>query len=220
MRAIAWPAGATRIVWPDDVPIEDGDTFEIVGGSTPSATLTFHVLAGSFPSEAAWVAAGILSDCHGQFDARLQRLARSAGPPELWLTTDHGRAPVYRAGEPILLTAQTDMDGWLYCILIRSNQSATLIFPMDAAGEALVQSGVSILIPSGLAGRNMQPPAKGRNRIACWLADRDISTELPHAMVDGTASLVPDRVVVNLSAAFSAIGRPIVASAELVINIE
>ena len=137
-RGIAWPAGAGRVEWPDDVPIEDGDRFELVADGTAQATLTFRVLAPRFAGGR--VAAGILSGCHEQYDAALRRLARAAVPPELWLTSDRGRAPIYRAGEPIGLTVMADTDGYLYCVLSAATTAAVPVFPAGAMDGARLRA--------------------------------------------------------------------------------
>jgi hypothetical protein len=219
-RAIVWPAGATRTAWPDDVPIEDGDRFEIVAGNTPRATLTFRVLPPNFPSDAAWVAAGILAGCHEQFDAPLRRLARAAVPPELWLTSDRGRAPVYRSGEPIRFTAQSDTDGWLYCVAVRSDQSAVPIFPAGAVDGARLRAAVPVSIPGGRRSGDIRTGPKGAERIACWLADRDISPELPHALLDAAAGHLPDRLAADLDAVFGSVSGAGIVRAELAITVE
>src|SRR5664279_600177 len=41
-RTLAWPAGAQRMEWPGDVPIDDGSRFEITTGSAALATVTFR----------------------------------------------------------------------------------------------------------------------------------------------------------------------------------
>jgi hypothetical protein len=199
-RVIAWPEGAARIAWPDDVPIEDADRFDIVAGSTPHATLTFRLLAADFSSEAAWVAAGVLAGCHEQFDARLRHLAHVAGPPELWLTSDRGRAPVYRSGDPIGLTVQSDADGWLYCIAVRSDQVAVPIFPAGAVDGARLRAAVPVSIPGRRRTGEIRTGPKGMERIACWLADRDISPDVPHALLDAAAGPLPDRAAAGLDA--------------------
>jgi hypothetical protein len=75
-RAIAFPAGAARIEWPDDVSIEDGDRFEIVTNGRAQATVIFRTMSEHPASDAAWIAEGILHGCRNQFDAALRQLGQ------------------------------------------------------------------------------------------------------------------------------------------------
>ncbi len=75
VRELAWPAGATRITWPDDLPVEDGDRFDVIdehGGTL--ATMIFHRLEPA-PSALAWIATGLLSGCRSQVEPALRELA-------------------------------------------------------------------------------------------------------------------------------------------------
>ncbi|MEA2740826.1 MAG: hypothetical protein QOH05_4133, partial [Acetobacteraceae bacterium] len=128
-RTLGWPSGAARVEWPSDVPIEDGSQFELVTNGTSRATVTFHEMPSSSVDATARVARGILLGCHDQFDDELRRVSRSVGGPELWLTSDRGRRPAYRPGEPISLTVTADVDGYLYCVAMRNDGEATPIFP-------------------------------------------------------------------------------------------
>jgi hypothetical protein len=39
--------------------------------------------------------------------------------------------------------------------------------------------------------------------IRCWLADRDIASELPHALLDATGRRIPDQLADDLDGIFS-----------------
>ena len=75
-REVAWPEGAARVEWPSDVHVEDGDRFEARRGTdATAATMIFHRLEPQ-PSEAAWIAASLLSGCRSQAEPALRELAR------------------------------------------------------------------------------------------------------------------------------------------------
>jgi uncharacterized protein DUF4384 len=220
LRALAWPAGAARIEWPFDVPIEDGDRFEFVVGDGAQATLTFRVLPEHAGSDAAAVAQGVLLGCREQYDAALRGLARAALPPELWLGTDRGQAPVYRSGEAIGITVMADADGYLYCVSVRADGRAVPVFPAGAIGGARLPGAT----PTSIAGHRRsavwRAGPQGTEHVRCWFADRDISLELPHALLDGSGTHLPDRMAADLDAIFAGIGASRVAKASLSIRIE
>jgi hypothetical protein len=219
LRGIAFAADAARIPWPDDVPIEDGDHFELLDNGAARATLVFRSLDERFASDAARIAAGILAGCHEQFDPGLRALARAGVPPELWLSSDRGRAPSYRSGEPVALTVQSDMDGYLYCVAVHGDGNAAPIFPTDAVDRGRLRASVPVAIPGrSVAGLRAGP--KGTMQIRCWLADRDIGPELPHALLDPEAGRLPDRLAASLDDMFAVISGSRVLQAALTIRVE
>ncbi len=204
-RTLGWPSGAERVEWPADVPIEDGSQFEIATDGAARATVTFRSMPTSAGPGAATVATGILLGCREQFDDELRRVSRSAARPELWMTSDHGRRPTYHQGEPVALTVMADTDGYLYCVAARDDGTATPIFPAGAVDGAQVRGSVALSIP----GRR-QPvgltAAPGLEQIRCWLADRDITPELPHALLGTSSGRIPDQLAGDLDGLFSRIG--------------
>ncbi|WP_158258414.1 DUF4384 domain-containing protein [Rhodopila globiformis] len=216
-RALAWPQGAQRIEWPADVPIEDGSQFEITTGGTARATVTFRDVA-STTGGAARIARGFVLGCRDQFEEELKRFSRLVVGPEVWITTDRGRRPTYHAGEPIALTVTANMDGYLYCVA-GADGGARPLFPAGAFNGAQLPGSVPLPIP----GRR-QPvgltasPAVGQVR--CWLADRDISPELPHALLGAPSAPLPDQMAGELDALFSHIGGTRIETDVLTIRTE
>jgi Domain of unknown function (DUF4384) len=204
-RTLGWPSGAERVEWPADVPIEDGSQFEIATDGAARATVTFRAMPSSVGPGPATVATGILLGCREQFNDELRRVSRSAARPELWMTSDHGRRPTYHQGEPVALTVMADTDGYLYCVAARDDGTATPIFPAGAVDGAQVRGSVALSIP----GRR-QPvgltAASGLEQIRCWLADRDITPELPHALLGTSTGRIPDQLAGDLDSLFSRIG--------------
>jgi Domain of unknown function (DUF4384) len=204
-RTLGWPSGAERVEWPADVPIEDGSQFEIATDGSARATVTFRAMPSSVGPGPATVATGILLGCREQFNDELRRVSRSAARPELWMTSDHGRRPTYHPGEPVALTVMADTDGYLYCVAARDDGTATPIFPAGAVDGAEVRGSVALSIP----GRR-QPvgltAASGLEQIRCWLADRDITPELPHALLGSSTGRIPDQLAGDLDGLFSRIG--------------
>jgi Domain of unknown function (DUF4384) len=218
-RTIRWPEGATRIEWPADVPIDDGSQFEVVTDGAALGTATFRALPTPASAGPARIAAGILLGCHDQFDMELRRFSRLATGPELWINTDHGRRPTYRSGEPIVLTVTTDTDGFLYCIAVGDDGGATWIFPAGAVDGAQLHNSAPLSIPG-----HRQPigltATQGIAQIRCWLADRDITPELPHALVGATTGRVPDQVAADLNGLFSRIRGTRIATETLTVKAE
>jgi Domain of unknown function (DUF4384) len=216
-RTLGWPAGASRIEWPADVPIDDSSQFEIAADGAARTTVTFHVMPDA--TGRSQVAKGLLLGCHEQFDAELRRIGRSAGAPELWMTTDRGRRPAFHPGEPIGLTVMADTDGYLYCVARKDDGGATPIFPAGAVDGAQLRGSAPLSIP----GRR-QPVGltafTGLARVHCWLADRDITPELPHALLGTPTGRLPDQLAGDLDALFSRISGTRITADVLTLKIE
>jgi hypothetical protein len=209
-RTISWPPGAERTEWPGDVPIEDGSQFEVVTDGAARATVTFRAMPSGGAAGSARVANGVLLGCHDQFDDDLRRFSRSISTPELWITTDRGRQPTYHSGEAITLTVTADMDGYLYCVMA-GNGTATPVFPAGAMDGAQLRGSEPLSIP-GRRQTTSLTAMPGLERIRCWLADRDLSLELPHALLGGPAGPLPDQLTTNLDALFARVGGTRIAT--------
>jgi Domain of unknown function (DUF4384) len=205
LRKLGWPAGAARIEWPGDVPIDDGSQFEIVTDGAARATVTFHAMASVAGGDAARAASGILLGCHDQFDGMLRQVSRSAVRPELWMTSDHGRRPTYSPGEPISLTIMSETDGYLYCVAAKADGSAAPVFPAGAIDGAQVHASVALSIPGRRQPIALRADA-GLDQVRCWLADRDLTPELPHALLGATTGRIPDQLASDLGGLFSRVG--------------
>jgi hypothetical protein len=218
-RTLAWPPGAQRTEWPADVPIEDGSQFEITTGSAARATVTFRDVSSTAASGPARIARGLVLGCHDQFDEELKRLSHSVASPEIWITTDRGRRPTYHVGEPIVLTVMSSMDGYLYCVAAGDDGSAKPIFPAGAFNGAQLRNSMPLSIPGRRQPAGLTAtPAIGQ--IRCWLADRDISPELPHALFGAPSAPLPDQLAGDLDTLFSHIGGTRIETDALTIKTE
>jgi hypothetical protein len=220
LRGIAWPPGASRVEWPFDVPIEDGNRFELLADGNAQATLTFRVVPDTGASDAGAIAQGMLLGCREQYDAALRRLARTALAPELWLSTERGQTPAYRPGEPIGITVVADADGYLYCFSVQDDGTATPVFPAGAIDGARLPGATPTSIVGHRRSAVLRAGPGGTERIRCWLADRDISPELPSALLDGSGARLPDRLAADLDAIFAGVGASRMAKASLSIRVE
>ncbi|MGD0105368.1 MAG: DUF4384 domain-containing protein [Rhodopila sp.] len=218
-RMLSWPAGAERIEWPVDVPIEDGSQFEITTGGVAQSTLTFRELSSTATTGLARIANGLILGCHEQFDAALKRSGRSVARPEVWITTDHGRRPTYHIGEPIVLTVVANMDGYLYCVAADQDGSDRPIFPAGAVDGAQLLGSVPLSIPGRRqpAGLTAVP---GLARVRCWLADRDVTPQLPPALLGAPSTRFPDQLAGGLDDLFAHINGTRIDEDDLTVRTE
>jgi hypothetical protein len=219
-RKIAWPTGATRVEWPADVLVENGDQYELVDAAgTAHATASFRVADDKTLSEAAWVARMALMGCADQASVALRELARTVSPRELWLVTDRGGQPTYRPGEPMRVMLQSNSDGFLYCVYRRGDETLVPIFPAGAVDGARLRGHEALSIPGQRRAGQLTAGSHGQARISCYLADRDISPELPLALLSDMAP-VPENLASRLDTMFDSISGTRVLKASLEIKVE
>ena len=218
-RALAWPSGAQRIEWPGDVPIDDGSQFEIASGGAARTTVTFRSLPPAAAGGPGRIATGLVLGCHDQFDDELRRFSRSVAGPELWITTGRGRRPVYHPGEAIEVTVMASMDGYLYCVGTTEDGSARPIFPAGAVDGAQLRGSAPLSIP-GRRQPNGLTASTATQQIRCWLADRDITPELPHALLGSPGARLPDQLASDLDGLFGRIGGTRIEADQLTVKTE
>lgn len=218
-RTLAWPADATRVEWPGDVPLDDGSQFELETGGQSRATVTFRTMPPDSAGGSSRLASGIMLGCQDQFEPELRKLALSVVPPEVWITTDRGRQPKYQKGKPVALTVTSSVDGYLYCVSRADDGAAMAIFPAGSVNGAQLQASSALNLP----GRR-QPTALTAGpelrQVQCWLADRNISAELPNALIAGPSRRLPERVASDLDGMFARVGGTRIATASLAIETE
>jgi hypothetical protein len=221
VRSIAWPPGASRVEWPSDVQVEDGDRFEVVISGKATATLTIRLVSATDRSEAALLAEAMLLGCREQYQTALRRLARAAVPPELWLTTDRGRnSAAYRSGEPVELIVMANMPGFLYCVVEQADNTATAVFPAGAIDGARLPEAVPVSLQGHRHSLALQAGPRGTARVQCWLADRDVTPELPHALLDTSGSRLPDQLAAELDMIFARVHGSRMAKATVELRID
>ena len=220
VRMLSWPAGAERIEWPANVPIEDGDKYDIITDGSGGRTITFRMMEAASASQSAWIADGVLRGCQEQFGEALKQLAHAVVRPELWLTTGRGRQPVYHPGEPIPLTIKSDSDGYLYCVSQRDNGTVVPIFPAGAVDGAQVRGATSLSLPGPRGHAALRAGSPGMEQIRCWLTDRDVSPELPHALLNTSMTPLPEHLAADVEAIFAGIGNSQIARSALRIKVE
>ena len=103
-----------------------------------------------------------------------------------------------------ILNAATD-NGYVEQLRTGDMSVGVYALPAGAVDGAQIRGSVALSVP----GRR-QPvgltAAGGLEQIRCWLADRDITPELPHALLGASTGRIPDQLAGDLDGLFSRIG--------------
>ena len=163
----------------------------------------------------------MLLGCSTQAGSKLEELARSVTTPALYLASDRGRHPTYRIGEPLKIVVQSNVDGYLYCFLRQGDGSTVPVFPARATDGARLEAHVPLWIPGRRLAAELRAAApRGTNEIHCYLAGRDLHSELPRAMLDQNFTPLPDDAARSLEKVFGATKGARIAAASLFLKVE
>lgn len=221
IRTVAWPQGVLQIPWPDDVMVENGDQISFVDASGKSYGEARFRRVDTLPrDEAAWAAEMALTGCADQAQAALRELARGVLTPEIYLATDHGRQGRYAAGAPVRLTVEANLDGQLYCFARTAGNGTLAIFPGPARG-ARIDGHVPLTISGDSPGLDLHAGGlDGVREVQCYFADRDIASELPAPLLDGSLAPLPADLAADLATVFRAVPMTRIATATVKIQTE
>lgn len=216
---LSWPAGAETLAWPDGLPV---DTAITVTSLRTGAERRLELKSVDPPngSEAAHAAALALAGCAGQAAALLEDLRAATVPLDIYLTSDRGRYPTYRPGEPVELVLQTNQDAFVYCVVRDMHGRTVPLFPPQPA-LARVAGHTALHLPGAwlpLALRAGDSLKDGE--IRCIASERDLAGELPQlAAAAGAAPLSPATIeALDTAMADPRQGR--VVMAQLILRVE
>jgi Domain of unknown function (DUF4384) len=134
-----------------------------------------------------------------------QAASVAAGPPSLALISERGPRPVYRPNEMLVLQAQANRDGFLYCYYQDAEGTVARIFPNRFQPDAFVKSGTPVQIPpagpeQAFAIRFDRPGA--REAVACVAAADEVGLKLPQELKRGDLEPLPARSLDDVLSAF------------------
>lgn len=222
VRTTAWPTGALEAPWPDDLMVDDGDRFDFLDAAGhKEGSATFRRFNTAPSSEGAWVAEMFVRGCADQAQPALREVARRSVTPEIYLSADQGRHPVYKAGSPVRLVIQTNLDGQLYCFARTAENDTIPIFPGPARGGARIEAHAPLTIPGDRTTVGLRAGGSGGiNQVRCYFADRDIASELPAPLLDRNMTPLSGDLAADLQTVFSAVPMARIATASLTIKAE
>ncbi len=176
---VRWDQDAA-VPWPPEIALQDGAEVSVAGADgRPRHTLSLRLVEGGGDGAALAVRlAG--AGCAAQAGALLTPVRDAMAPLNLYLSTDRGLYPTYRAGDPVSLVLQTNRDAHVYCYLRNARGQLTPIFPSGASASSLVEGHRTLAMP----GERMPMPLRagepaGDQEVRCLAAGRDIGNELP-----------------------------------------
>ena len=180
---LAWAPGEVERPWPDGLAPVDGRALDVLapGGRRHSIQLRVVEPAGD---DAALAVRLAVVGCAPQAAALLAPVRDVLAPLDLFLSTDRGSYPSYKAGEPVRLMVQTNRDAHLACTLRDGRGKTVLLFPTGESGGSRVDGHAPLMLP----GDRMPMPlrATADQEVRCYAAERELSGALPR-----TSGLVP-----------------------------
>jgi hypothetical protein len=215
---ISWDAAAATQPWPATLPLNDGAEIQVLSrDQSHGHSLVIRVVEdGGDPGLLA--VALIRAGCQRQAEMVLASIGEMMVPLDLYLSSERGLYPTYRAGEPVRLVLQTNRDAHLFCYL-RRRTDLIPIFPSPDSGGSLVRSHMPLTFP----GERMPLPLPasepgGDSEVRCFASDRDLTADLPSG-IQAFKPLGPDAVK-KLEAMLDGLGQTRLVVAQIVLRVE
>ena len=116
-------------------------------------------------------------------------------PVAVALSTDRGEHPTYRVDDQLIIRAETNRDGFLYCYYQDAEGSVARIFPNRFQPNAFVHGGAAVQIPPGAARAfsiRFDTP-RVREAVACVAAPIEFGLRLPQQLKTEDLAPLPVR---------------------------
>jgi hypothetical protein len=190
MVRLDWQAAEAARSWPETIPLAAGALRVTSIRTGAERRLELRPVAVAGRSDAAGAAALALAGCARQAEGALDRLRDAMVPLDIYLVSARGRYPVYRKGDLVELTVQTNRDAFVYCLVRDARGRVVPLFP-PRPDLARIKGHEPLTLPGAwlpLALRADEGLKDGE--IRCIAAERDLAAELPElAAVAGGAPL-------------------------------
>jgi hypothetical protein len=210
---LRWPEPDQMLPWPPELPLAQGAAVTVRSARTGATRrLEFRSMGGAAGlSDTAHAAALALAGCSRQAEAALGRLRDAMVPLDLYLASDHGRYPVYRAGEPVRLMVQVNRDAYLYCMVRDTAGRMLPLFP-PLPGQARVESRRALSLPGPVGG--------DASEIRCMASERDLAADLPQLARPALAEPLSEETITALDRAIADPRQGRIVMAQLILRVE
>lgn len=209
--------------WPREIALKDGAELSVAGpDGRPRHTLRLRVVESD--GEGAALAVRLAgAGCAAQAAALLTPVRDGMAPLNLYLSTDRGLYPTYRAGDPVTLVLQTNRDAHVYCYLRNTRGQLTPIFPSGPSAPSLVEGHRTL----SLSGDRMPMPLRagdsgggkpGDQEVRCFAAGRDLGNDLPGRR-DAFRPL-SDEAAVKLEQTLNSLKQTDLVMAQVILRVE
>ena len=148
------------------------------------------------------IAGLVRQGCTEQARAELAALSASTVPPSLYLGTLPDGVTVFRIGDRFDLQLQTNFNAHVYCYYHQADGSVVPIFPADG-GNGQVWANRPYRVLDDL---QFSHPT-GSETVRCFATDRDVSAELPAALVGRPYEPLPADLAARLPQIFAGLGN-------------
>jgi len=217
---LGWQAAEAVLGWPETIPLAAGALRVTSIRTGAERRLELRPVAAGGRSDTARAAALAFAGCARQAEDALDRLRDAIVPLDIYLTSARGRYPVYRKGDFVELTVQTNRDAFVYCLVRDARGRVVPLFP-PRPDLARIRGHEPLTLPGPwlpLALRADEALKDGE--IRCIAAERNLAAELPDlaAVAGGTPLSEAAIAALDEAAADPRQGRMVMT--QLIIRVE
>ena len=143
------------------------------------------------------------------------------GSVRLTLSSDRGKDPLYKVGEPLNLLIEVSRKAWLYCFYLQSDKKLLKIYPNDHHKPAALAARRLHTIPGRMFPFDFKVTKPiGAELVKCFATRRNVIAELPRALRNRKVAPLPNGTARRLREVFGRLRGAEVTEASLVITVD
>lgn len=219
---ITWNGGEVTHAWPADLTYRDGAAYLVlVDGARDPIHLEIRLVPRDLEDVLSRIAWMVEQACVAQAQAELTRLQDQVDPFSLYMSTDRGGAPTYTVGDALTVTVKANRDAALYCYYTSGDGETIALFPSQFSGGAWVQGHETLYLPGDRLPVTLSiAPPPGQEVIRCYGTTRDVTRDLPTALVSGDFRPIDPSMAARIAPTFREISDVRLADGEIVVRVE
>jgi len=219
---VTWNGGEVTHAWPADLTYRDGAEYLVlVEGVREPIHLEIRLVPRDLESALTRIAWMVEQRCLAQAQAELARFQDQIDPFSLYMSTDRGADPTYTVGETLTVRVKANRDAALYCFYTAGDGNTIALFPSQFSGGAWVPGHETLYLPGDRlpVTLSIAPPA-GQEIIRCYGTTRDVTRDLPTALVSGDFRPIDPSLAARIAPTFQEISDVRIAGGEIVVRVK
>lgn len=217
-----WNGGEVTQPWPADLTYRDGAAYLVlVEGTRDPIHVEIRLVPRDLDNSLTRIAWMVEQACVAQAQAELAKFQDQVDPFSLYISTDRGADPTYTVGEQLTVKIKPNRDAALYCFYTSGDGSTIALFPSQYSGGAWVEGHETLYLPGERlpVTLSIAPPA-GQEIIRCYGTTRDVTRDLPAALVSGDFRPIDPSMAARIAPTFQGISDVRLADGEIVVRVE
>ncbi len=219
---ITWNGGEVTHAWPAALTYRDGAAYLVlVDGVRDPIHVEIRLISGGLDGALPRIAWMVEQGCVAQAHAELAAFQDQVDPFSLYMSTDRGADPTYTVGDTLTVKVKANRDAAIYCFYTAGDGNTIALFPSQFSGGAWVRGHETLYLPGDRLPVTLSiAPPPGQEIIRCYGTTRDVTRDLPTALVSGDFRPIEPSLANRIAPSFQEISDVRLANGEIVVRVE